>query len=94
MSEDTTAPTPTGSRPRVLVAEDEALIRMDLVELLTEEGYEVIGQAGDGEQALAMAQDVGTLAGVAATVGVLASEVIMVKFPRPTSRSMNGCSML
>ena len=57
MSEDTTAPTPTGSRPRVLVAEDEALIRMDLVELLTEEGYEVIGQAGDGEQALAMARE-------------------------------------
>lgn len=57
MSEDTTAPTPTGSRPRVLVAEDEALIRMDLVELLTEEGYEVIGQAGDGEQALAMVRE-------------------------------------
>ena len=57
MSEDTTAPTPTGSRPRVLVAEDEALIRMDLVELLTEAGYEGIGQAGDGEQALAMARE-------------------------------------
>lgn len=48
---------PAGSRPRVLVAEDEALIRMDLVELLEEEGYEVIGQAGDGEQALAMARE-------------------------------------
>lgn len=45
------------SRPRVLVAEDEALIRMDLVELLTDEGYDVVGQAADGEQALAMARD-------------------------------------
>ena len=44
-------------RPRVLVAEDEALIRMDLVELLEEEGYDVVGQAGDGEQALAMARE-------------------------------------
>lgn len=44
-------------RPRVLVAEDEALIRMDLVELLTEEGYEVIGQAGDGQQALDLARE-------------------------------------
>ncbi|MGJ6981067.1 ANTAR domain-containing response regulator [Aestuariimicrobium soli] len=44
-------------RPRVLVAEDEALIRMDLVELLTEEGYEVVGQAGDGQQALDLARE-------------------------------------
>ena len=44
-------------KPRVLVAEDEALIRMDLVELLNEEGYVVVGQAGDGEEALAMARE-------------------------------------
>ncbi|MDR1265816.1 MAG: response regulator [Propionibacteriaceae bacterium] len=43
--------------PRVLVAEDEALIRMDLVELLTDEGYEVVGQASDGEEAVALARD-------------------------------------
>ena len=47
----------TKSKPRVLVAEDEALIRMDLVELLTEEGYDVVGQAGDGEAAVAMARE-------------------------------------
>lgn len=41
---------------RVLVAEDEALIRLDLVELLTEEGYDVIAEAGDGEEALALAR--------------------------------------
>lgn len=43
--------------PRVLVAEDEALIRVDLVELLTDEGYEVVGQAGDGEAAVEMAKE-------------------------------------
>jgi two-component system, response regulator PdtaR len=37
---------------RVVVAEDEALIRLDLVEMLTEAGYEVVGQAGDGETAI------------------------------------------
>mgnify|MGYP000045826134 CR=1 FL=1 len=36
----------------VLVAEDEALIRMDLVELLGECGYQVVGQAGDGQAAV------------------------------------------
>ena len=40
------------STPRVVVAEDEALIRMDLAEMLAEEGYEVVGQAADGEQAV------------------------------------------
>ncbi len=41
---------------RVLVAEDEALIRLDLVELLTEEGYQVVAEAGDGEEALELAR--------------------------------------
>lgn len=37
---------------RVVVAEDEALIRLDLVEMLIEAGYAVVGQAGDGEKAI------------------------------------------
>lgn len=37
---------------RVVVAEDEAIIRMDLKELLQEEGYEVVGEAGRGDVAL------------------------------------------
>jgi two-component system, response regulator PdtaR len=41
---------------RVLVAEDEAIIRLDLAEMLGEAGYEVVGQAGDGEQAVEMAR--------------------------------------
>jgi AmiR/NasT family two-component response regulator len=41
---------------RILVAEDEALIRMDLVEMLTESGYEVIAQASDGAQAIELAE--------------------------------------
>ncbi len=39
---------------RVVVAEDEAIIRMDLRELLQEEGYEVVGEAARGDQALAL----------------------------------------
>ena len=41
---------------RVVVAEDEALIRLDLVEMLREEGYAVVGEAGDGEQAVRLAE--------------------------------------
>jgi response regulator NasT len=37
---------------RLVVAEDEAVIRMDLVEMLTELGYEVVGQAADGARAV------------------------------------------
>ncbi|HMS36592.1 MAG TPA: response regulator, partial [Arachnia sp.] len=44
-------------KPTVLVAEDEALIRLDLVELLTEEGYHVVGEAGDGEEAVKLARE-------------------------------------
>jgi response regulator NasT len=46
----------TPSRIRILVAEDEALIRMDLVEMLGEAGYEVVVQAADGAEAIEMAQ--------------------------------------
>lgn len=41
---------------RILIAEDEGLIRMDLRELLIEQGHEIIGEARDGEEALALAQ--------------------------------------
>ena len=44
-----------GSR-RVVIAEDEALIRMDLAEMLAEEGYDVVGQAGDGESAVGLVE--------------------------------------
>ena len=45
--------------PRVVVAEDEALIRLDLVELLEEHGYEIVGQASDGEEAVRLANELG-----------------------------------
>ena len=44
-------------KPRVVVAEDEALIRMDLVEMLGEQGYDVVGEAGDGARAVELAED-------------------------------------
>jgi AmiR/NasT family two-component response regulator len=49
---------PPASRPmRVLIAEDEALIRLDLREMLEEEGFDVVGEAADGEQTVALATE-------------------------------------
>jgi len=42
-------------RPTVVVAEDEAIIRLDIVETLKESGFDVIGQAGDGAEAVRLA---------------------------------------
>jgi response regulator NasT len=51
-------PTAGGRTPlRVLVAEDEALIRMDLVEMLEEDGYVVVAQAADGAAAVRLATE-------------------------------------
>lgn len=43
------------AKPRVVVAEDEAIIRLDIVETLTEGGFDVVGQAGDGARAIELA---------------------------------------
>ncbi|TFV75434.1 response regulator [Blastococcus sp. CT_GayMR19] len=42
---------------RVLIAEDEALIRLDLKEMLEEEGYAVVAEVGDGQQAVDLAKE-------------------------------------
>jgi two-component system, response regulator PdtaR len=46
----------TSNPHRVLIAEDEALIRLDLAEMLREEGYQVVGEAGDGQEAVELAE--------------------------------------
>ena len=51
--EETTAQAPR----RVVVAEDESLIRMDIVEILRDNGFEVVGEAADGETAVALATE-------------------------------------
>jgi response regulator NasT len=49
---------PASGTPRtVVIAEDEVLIRMDLAEMLAEEGYQVVGQAGDGQAAIDLARE-------------------------------------
>ncbi|MFZ2527179.1 MAG: response regulator [Rhodococcus sp. (in: high G+C Gram-positive bacteria)] len=54
----TGAPHENSTAPRrVVVAEDEALIRLDLVEMLREEGYDVVGEAGDGQRAVELAAE-------------------------------------
>ncbi len=53
-----TPPTPAPSAPRrVVVAEDESLIRLDIVEILRDNGYDVVGEAGDGETAVQLATE-------------------------------------
>ncbi|PWJ51219.1 response regulator receiver and ANTAR domain protein [Quadrisphaera granulorum] len=46
-----------GPRRRVVVAEDEAIIRLDVVEILREAGYDVVGEAGDGESAVRLVEE-------------------------------------
>lgn len=48
--------TPSG-KTRVVVAEDESLIRIDIVEILRDNGFEVVGEAADGEKAVALAEE-------------------------------------
>jgi len=50
------SPDPSAPARRVVIAEDEALIRLDLAEMLAEEGYDVVGQAGDGQTAVELAE--------------------------------------
>jgi two-component system, response regulator PdtaR len=52
-----TSTRPSGVRPRVVIAEDEAIIRLDLKELLQEEGYEVVGETGRGDEAVDLVRD-------------------------------------
>jgi response regulator NasT len=54
---ETTSDDGGSPRPRVVIAEDEALIRLDLAEMLAEEGYDVVGQASDGVEAVELATD-------------------------------------
>jgi AmiR/NasT family two-component response regulator len=42
---------------RVVLAEDEAIIRLDLKETLEEEGYEVVGETGRGDEAVALVRE-------------------------------------
>jgi len=47
----------THTPARILVAEDETLIRMDLVEMLREAGYDVVGEATNGQEAIELAEN-------------------------------------
>ena len=47
----------TAPAARVLIAEDEAIIRLDLKEMLEEEGYSVVAEVGDGQQAVDKAHE-------------------------------------
>jgi response regulator NasT len=66
---------------RVLVAEDEALIRMDLVEMLTDLGYEVVGEASDGETAIRLA-------------GELTPDVVMMDVKMPVLDGISAAATI
>jgi response regulator NasT len=57
VTQPTDQPSPGSAPRRVVIAEDEVLIRMDLAEMLSEEGYDVVGQAGDGAKAIELAEE-------------------------------------
>lgn len=48
---------PKSAKRRVVVAEDESLIRLDIVEILRDSGFDVVGEAGDGEKALELVEE-------------------------------------
>lgn len=52
-----TQPAPAPRRRRVVVAEDEAIIRLDVIETLREAGFDVVGEAGDGEAAVRLVEE-------------------------------------
>jgi len=52
----TNSSAPAGNSARILVAEDEAIIRLDLVEMLTEAGYTVVAEATNGVEAIELAK--------------------------------------
>ncbi|VXB33550.1 ANTAR domain-containing response regulator [Citricoccus sp. K5] len=56
-SEQTNRPEVEPARLRVVVAEDETLIRVDIVEILTGQGYDVVGEADNGQKALELATE-------------------------------------
>jgi response regulator NasT len=51
--------TPETPAPKILIAEDEAIIRLDLKEMLEEEGIDVVAEAADGEAAIRLAREHG-----------------------------------
>jgi response regulator NasT len=57
VSDDLVTEPPATPRRRVVVAEDEAIIRLDIVEMLQEAGFDVVGEAGDGEAAVRLTEE-------------------------------------
>ena len=57
MTEQTESNPTSQPARRVIVAEDETLIRLDIIEILRGEGYEVVGEADNGEKAVQLAEE-------------------------------------
>ena len=57
MSEQTESNPTSQPARRVVVAEDETLIRLDIIEILRGEGYDVVGEADNGEKAVQLTEE-------------------------------------
>ena len=57
MTEQTESKSTSQPARRVIVAEDETLIRLDIIEILRGEGYDVVGEADNGEKAVQLAEE-------------------------------------
>ena len=57
MTDQEQSPAAAPAPRRVVVAEDESLIRLDIVEILRDNGFDVVGEAGDGETAVQLATE-------------------------------------
>jgi AmiR/NasT family two-component response regulator len=59
MTDVPTSCTAVETKIRIVIAEDEAIIRLDLKESLEDEGYEVVGETGRGDEAVTLVRDLG-----------------------------------
>jgi DNA-binding NarL/FixJ family response regulator len=69
------------SRLRVLVVDDDAALREALCDLLTDEGFDVVGEAGDGSTAVALARDRGP-------------DVVLVDYRMPGMDGLEAISLM
>jgi response regulator NasT len=72
---------PITDLPRVVVAEDEAIIRLDIVETLRESGFEVVGQAGGGAEAVRLALE-------------LKPDLVLMDIKMPNTDGLQAAEML
>ena len=83
------APAAPAAPRRVVVAEDESLIRLDIVEILRDNGYDVVGEAGDGEDFVDMLKDADAIVPEEAAETAILREEVRSALDELTERERN-----